>query len=366
MNILFEKKNFIEAVHNVGRFAEKKSATLPALSAILIIATKESIKFRATNLETGVDYTVEGTCSEEGVVAIPAVVLQQLATSFSGEGNMTLEHTGNTVTVTSGAGKSTIKTVPAEDFPSIPFPETRMDALRISGALLRSILATSASCASTSTVRPELASILMNIEGGSLTAVATDSFRLSEKKIPLVSRGAQGRILLPAKNASDIAQSLPDDEIAITFDEHQCSFQTTHSTFVSRLTSATYPDYQQIIPKDFVVEATVLRKDFEHALKRMTIFADTFQKVKVSFDQKAKKVTLHAQNTDIGDSTEALSAHITGESIDLSFNHRYLSSILSLTTADSLSLSAAGAGRPLIMRGVGDASLLYLVSPMNQ
>ena len=73
-----------------------------------------------------------------------------------------------------------------------------------------------------------------------------------------------------------------------------------------------------------------------------------------------------ARNTDIGESSETLPAQVLGSALDLSFNHRYLAAALSLTNAESISLLAAGVGRPLIIKGVGDTSLLYLVSPMNQ
>lgn len=366
MIISIEKKIFSEAIHIVTRFSERKSTTLPVLSSILIIAGDEGIKMRATNLETGVDLKVEGVCTTKGVVAIPAVVLQQIATSFTQEGNITIEHTGDTVSITSGTSKSSIKTVPYDDFPSIPFPENPKNRVILSGVLLRTLFTSIASCASSSTVRPELASIFLSIEGGVLTAVATDSFRLAEKKVPLASKGTQGKFLIPAKNALDIAQALPDDDIIMSFDEHQCAFVSGRGMLVSRLTNAVYPDYRQIIPKESVVEAVVLRKDLEHALKRTTIFSDAFQKVRISFDPKKNLFSLFARNADIGESSETLPARVNGSALDLSFNHRYLSAALSLTSAESLSLLAAGIGRPLIIKGVGDTSLLYLVSPMNQ
>lgn len=366
MNISIEKKKFGDAVHIASRFAEKKVATLPALSSILIIAGDDGIKMRATNLETGIDLKIEGTCATQGVVAIPATLLQQIAGSLTQEGVIHLEHTGDILSLTSGTGKSSIKTVPYDDFPSIPFPENPKNRLVIPGVLLKNLFTSIASCASTSTVRPELASIYLSIEGGVLTTVATDSFRLAEKKIPLSNKGTQGKFLIPAKNALDIAQALPDDDIIMSFDENQCAFVSTAGMIVSRLTNAVYPDYRQIIPKESVVEAIVLRKDFENALKRTTIFSDSFQKVRLSFDPKKKQMTFFARNTDIGESSETLSAQVSGSELDLSFNHRYLGAALSLTNAESLSLIAAGIGRPLIIKGVGDTSLLYLVSPMNQ
>ena len=366
MNISVEKKEFFEAVYKVARFAEKKNATLPALSSVLIIAGNGGIKMRATNLETGIDLKLEGKCISDGVVAIPATVLQQVAGSLTQEGNITLEHTGDIVSLTSGTGKSLIKTVPYDDFPSIPFPENPKNRIILHGVLLKNLFTAIASCASSSTVRPELSSIYLSIEGGVLTAVATDSFRLAEKKVPLTNKGTQGKFLIPAKNAIDIAQAIPDDEIIMSFDEHQCAFVATQGMFVSRLTNAVYPDYRQIIPRESIVEATILRKDFENALKRTTIFSDSFQKVKISFDPKKNTFSFFARNSDIGESSETLSAKVMGSPLELSFNYRYLSAALPLTTSESISLTAAGIGRPLIIRGVGDTSLMYLVSPMNQ
>ena len=321
---------------------------------------------RATNLETGIDLKIEGECKSDGVVAIPATILQQVASSLTYEGNVTLEHTGDIVSLTSGTGKSLIKTVPYDDFPSIPFPENPKNRIVLSGILLKNLFGSIASCASSSTVRPELASMYLSIEGGILTAVATDSFRLAEKKIPLASKGTQGKFLIPAKNALEIAQALPDDDVIISFDDHQCAFVSTSGMLVSRLTNAVYPDYRQIIPKESVVEAVVLRRDFETALKRTTIFSDSFQKVRMSLNQKKNTLSFFARNADVGESSETLPAHVSGSSLDLSFNHRYLSAALTLTGAESISLLAAGIGRPLIIKGVGDTSLLYLVSPMNQ
>jgi len=366
MNISVEKKEFSEAVHTAAHFAERKSTTLPALSSVLIIAGDDGIKMRATNLETGIDLKISGKVKTDGAVAVPAIVLQQIAGTLTNGGNILLEQTGDILTMTSGTGRSSIKTVPYDDFPSIPFPENPKNRIVIPGIVLRNLFISIASCASPSTVRPELASLYLSIEGGLLTAVATDSFRLAEKKIPLANKGTQGKFLIPAKNALEIAQALPDDDIIMSFDDHQCAFVGNMGMIVSRLTNASYPDYRQIIPKESVVEAVVLRKDFETAIKRTTVFSDTFQKVKISFDPKNNTFSLFAHNADVGEATEKLSAQISGTGIDLSFNHRYLSAVLSLTSAESISLTAAGIGRPLIIKGVGDASLLYLVSPMNQ
>ena len=96
-------------------------------------------------------------------------------------------------------GKSSIKTIPYDDFPSISFPESPKNRIIIPGIFLRTLFTTVASCASSSIVRPELASLYISIEGGVLTAVATDSFRLAEKKFPFQIKGHKENFLFLLK-----------------------------------------------------------------------------------------------------------------------------------------------------------------------
>lgn len=366
MIITLEKKEFGEAVASVGRFAERKSATLPVLSGIAIVAGDDGIKLRATNLETGIDLKVEGTIKEPGVVALSATTLREISTAFSGAGQITLEHTGDTVVISSQTGRSTLKTLPYEDFPVLPYPEAPKTNFDVSGAVIRGLINTVGPCASPSMVRPELASILLSFESGVLKGVATDSFRLCEKKVSISGSSTEFSILIPAKNALEIAAILPDDQIQIVVDEHQCAFAWKKGLLTTRLVTANYPDYTQIIPKSFVSEATLLRKDLEAGLKRTAIFADAFQKVRIALDPKGGAVSLSARNSDVGESSERFPAAVTGEAVELSFNHRYLQAPLPIISVDSITLSASGIGRPLVIKGVGDTSYLYLVMPMNQ
>lgn len=365
MIITLEKKEFTEAVSIVSRFAERKSATLPALSGIAVAAEKGAITLRATNLETAVSLTLPGEVAQEGAVALPAQTLREIANSFGSTGTCTLQSAGETVTIAAGGAKSTIKTLPYEDFPSLPSPEAKT-RLTIPGATLRSLITTVASCASPSTVRPELASVFLSAEGGTLKAVATDSFRLAEKKISVEKGITPFSILIPAKNALDAVQTIPDGDVELSIDEHLCSFSWKEGTLTTRLVAMSYPDYAQIIPKTFSGEATVLRKDFEAALRRAAVFSDSFQKVRLGFDSKGKRLSFSARNTDVGESSEETPAQVSGDSIELSFNHRYLFTPLPLITAESITVSSAGMGRPLVIKGLNDPSFLYLVMPMNQ
>lgn len=366
MVITLEKREFAEAVLRVARFAERRSATLPVLAGIAIVAGDDGIKLRATNLETGIDLKVNGTIDAAGVVVLPATTLREITGSFTDTGSIKLEYAGDTVVLSSKTGKSTLKTLSYEDFPTLPLPDAGETKFSLPGNALRTLVGSVAPFASPSTVRPELGSVLLSAEAGIVKAVATDSFRLAEKTLAVPGSVKPFSILIPAKNALDIVQTLPDDAIEVLLDEHQCAFSWPGGIVTTRLVTVPYPDYTQIIPKSFACEATVLRKDFEAVLRRTAVFSDSFQKIRMQFEVPEKKIQFSARNSDVGESSETISASLSGEPVELSFNHRYLGAPLPLITTENLSLSCAGIGRPMIMRGVGDNTFLYLVMPMNQ
>ncbi len=366
MVITLEKREFANAVMIVSKFAERRSATLPVLSGIAIIAGDDGIKLRATNLETGIDLRVEGVIKDPGVIALPANVLREITSSFGGSGSVVIDYAGETAVITSDNGTSTLKTLPYEDFPILPLPESPRAKFTIPGDALRTLITSVVSCASTSTVRPELASVLVSAEGGVVKAVATDSFRLAEKKLSLSGKIPPFSMLIPAKNALDLLSALPEGDVEVVLDEHQCACMWGEGVLTTRLVANAYPDYAQIIPKQFVSEATVLRKDLEAGLKRVAVFSDAFQKVRLACSPSDKEIRLAARNADIGESNEHIPASATGDAIELSFNHRYLAAPLSLIASDSITFSASGIGRAAVLRGAGDASFLYLVMPMNQ
>lgn len=366
MIITLGKKELADGVATVARFAERKSATLPVLSGIACLAGDDGIKLRATNLETGIDLRIDGTIKDQGVVALPANVLRDITGSFSVNGTVTLEHAGDTAVLTSDNGVSTLKTLPYDDFPVLPLPESPKAKFSLPGSTLHELIGSVVSCASTSTVRPELASVLLSAEGGVLKAVATDSFRLAEKRVSVAGAIPPFSILIPAKNALDLIQALPDGEIQVSLDDHQCAFIWDKGVLTTRLVASSYPDYTQIIPKQFITEATMLKKDFESGLRRVAVFSDAFQKIKIGLSPKEKSVSLSARNNDVGESSEQIAASLSGDAIELSFNHRYLTAPLPLISTESITLSASGIGRAAVLRGSGDTSFLYLVMPMNQ
>ncbi len=367
MYISLPKKIFTELVTSAAKFVDKKNSSLPVLSCIVLSVEKELLTLQATNLETTIILSSPVSTQREGECAVPASVLREVALSYAGEGTVTLEVKNDSLHISSSSAKSTIKTISPEDFPkTVLDEENRGGAVELEGSVCKNILSSVVFCASTSLVRPELASVLFSQEGGVLTAVATDSFRLAEKKVSMVKKSEPFSILIPAKNTADIISALPDETVFITPKEHQCVFSFKNGRIITRLVSATYPDYAQIIPKSFTVEVEASVKDFESALRKVSLFSDSFQKVKIMIEPDKKEMVLFAEHPDVGNAEEHIPIGGVGDGVSLSFNHRYLHAPLPFIKTNNLSIKGAGVGRPILIQGAQDNSFLYLVMPMTQ
>jgi len=344
-----------------------RNPTLPVLSCILVVAGKNSLIIRSTNLELGVEVEIPAKINSEGVVAIPASVLSQLITTTPEGTVVKLTGVEGNLLVETKLGKTTIKGQPSADFPHLPHVSGGK-TLSIKPDVISKGIRSVAYSASTSSVKPELGSVYLYQHNGNLVFAATDSFRLAEKIVPEKKGGEFDPLIIPIRNALEIAKILEEapTEVEVAFSKNQISFSYKRVYLTSRLIDGTFPDYRQIIPKEGVTEAILLKADFSSLLKRAMVFSDKFNQVSFSLKPSKKVFAVRSRNADVGEMDEAIPATLSGENLDINFNHRYLVDCLQSIGADSISLSFGGPGKPLVIRGVGDQAFLYLVMPMNR
>jgi DNA polymerase-3 subunit beta len=223
-------------------------------------------------------------------------------------------------------------------------------------------------CASTSTIKPELQSVLLFGEASKITAVATDSFRLAEKSISMRSGGSVAHLLLPARNAAELMRIVEsvNSDVELYYNDNQLSTHVGEVYYTSRLIDGAFPNYRQIIPKSFTTEAVVLREDLSAALKSLSVFADKFAQVTFTIDPAKKAIFLSSRNPDVGEQTSTMRATIVGEQCTMNFNGRYLADSLQSIVGESVRIHANGLGKAILIKDAADESFLYLAMPMNR
>ena len=364
MHITINREELLDKLELVGRVSVKHM-TLPVLQCVLLDVKGTTFTVHATNLEIGIEASIQVKVEEEGSVAVPASILTQTV-QYMQVKDVTLRSEEGVLVIEGSGSQTNIKLVPHEEFPHIPRIEGNGQMLNKD--LFSLGIKTAAFAASVSSIKPELGSVhILQKKEHSLTFVSTDSFRLMEKTVPQKGFILNEPILIPQKNALELARvcDVRESDPEFKVNENQCALHFPDGVYItSRLTSGSFPDYEQIIPKEYSTHTTLLKNDLMQAFKKTNIFLNKF--LQVSLYVTEGSLTVSANSGDIGTTTESIHAQKTGEDLTLNFNQRYLSEPLSHIVDDSIVMHFAGIGRPMVMQGVNDASLRYLVMPMNK
>ncbi|MDD5050592.1 MAG: DNA polymerase III subunit beta [Candidatus Pacebacteria bacterium] len=366
MKIECTKEKLFGAVSKAEKISGKH-LTLPVLSCILLEAKKNALYVRATNLDVGVEISFPVKVDEEGIVAVSGSVLSGFLSNLYTDKNIKLETIKGNLSLTGGKTSITIKSLPHEDFPTIPKIQDGTVFHLESTDLLKGL--TSVWYASgTSSMKPELSSVYMYAEDDSLVFVATDSFRLAEKRIKTKKPKDFSHVLIPFKNVLEIVRIFEEvkGEITVEANKNQISFSAEGIYLTSRVVDGVFPDYKQIIPKKFGTEVILLKQDLVNTLKISNIFSDSFRQVHMKADPKKEVFEVQTKNADVGESISSPEAALTGEPIEINFNFKYIMDCFQSIDADSVSLEFSALNRPMVMRGVADRSFTYLVMPMNK
>lgn len=366
MKLTCNLKNIQEAVMKADRLAGK-NASLPILESLLLEAEGKQLTVRSTNLQVGVEISIPAKVEEGGSVAVTGSLLSGIFSNVSGGGEVELSLDDGGLQVKTQGSSMVIKTLPTEDYPTLPkVSEGNQFTLPVDGLIegVKSVVY----AAAISEIKPEIASVYVYVEDENLVFVATDSFRLAEKKIPVSGVVDFPGILIPAKNASELVKILADveGEVALILSDTQlvCSGDGFYCTL--RVLDGIFPDYRQIMPKDFTTEIVVLQSDLVGALRLMNVFSDKFNQLSVVVDPADKIFTVATKNFSVGENITHIDAALSGEAVEMNINHRYLVDAFQSIGDDSIRLDFQGERKPLTVRGITDNSFTYLVMPMNR
>jgi len=365
MEIIVSHPQLVRCLELISRISTKH-VTLPVLQCVYFEVTENKITLKATNLELSVEVIIPGKVSEVGTIAVPASTLLQ-SIQYLKQSEITLRVEDEVLLVESKQTNTSIKSIPADEFPNIRHLEGK--GVVLNRKLFALGIKTTAFAASQSSIKPELGSVyIQQKKEHSLTFASTDSFRLMEKTVPQKGVILDSSFLVPQKNAIELARICDlletDPELVVT--ENQCAigFKDEGVYVTSRLVSGSFPDYEKLIPKEYATHVTLLKNDLISAFKKTSVFLNKFMQVSLSIADNS--VIVSSQNNEVGHITDTVNAAVDGEELSLNFNQQYLIEPLSHITDESIVLHFSGIGRPLVIAGVSDTTLRYLVMPMNR
>ncbi|MDO8499091.1 MAG: DNA polymerase III subunit beta [bacterium] len=366
------KENLFQALTLTSAIAGK-SVNLPILSNVLIKASAQKVEICATNLELAIVVNVRSKVETEGSFTVPARTLSEFVGLLPDE-RIDLELMENEMSIVCGKSSTKIKGVPAEDFPVIP---TAMDGkgYLVSASIFEKGLSQVLSSVARTDIRPELAGVFFgfNLEAGQLVLAATDSYRLAEKKIALLQGAEELKAILPGRAAQEIVHIISalrdgaEKDARVLVGESQFVLNFGNIQMISRLTDGQYPDYTQIIPKNFKTTAELMVQPLIKEIKAASLFT-TAGVNSVSLDINSSQGTIGISSTSnqMGEYSSEAVAEITGEENSILLNHKYVLDGLANMGSEKLILKMVGAENPCVFTPAGDESYLYIVMPIRQ
>lgn len=370
MKLTCPQENLSKGLAIVNRAVSTRS-TMPILSNILLATDGSRLRLSATNLELSVNCWIDAEIELEGRVAVPARLLQEFVNSLpSAPVSMELNPSNRVVKMHCLRTDGNIRGVNADEFPAIPTVEEGT-VFRQPAHLLKEMINQVAIAAATDDSRPIFTGVLTSI-GQAMTMVAADGFRLGLRSTELEGGPEQDiSLIIPAKSLLELARVLPDGkgqdamvEIALTPNKNQVMFRTASVELVSRLIEGQFPNYKQIMPKEWKTQVVVPTSQFLNAAKTASFFARDSANI-VRLHMEAGELTVRAESTELGDNESKIDAVVEGEpSADIAFNAKYLTDALNVVESEQIKLEILNAGSPGVIRPVDSTDYVHVIMPM--
>jgi DNA polymerase-3 subunit beta len=220
-----------------------------------------------------------------------------------------------------------------------------------------------------------LAGVLVRFEGDTITLASADGFRLAVREGKLSKAVAEKLdIIVPAKSMRELARIISDQSdpllLAITPNQSQLLVKTGETEFVSRLIDGTFPDYRQIVPREFNTRVDVGRDPLLNAVRRSGYFArDNNDVVRIAInpgenDTEPGTIEVSANAAERGNSQSFVDANIAGPELQVAFNSRYLVDVLGVIRHGQVTLGLNGANQAGVLRAAGAEEYTHVIMPM--
>lgn len=358
----------LEEALNIVNKAITPNTTLPVLNNILLKAEGKKLLFSATNLEIAIQHSIPADIRSEGAITVPAKLITSYVSLLKDEKIEATLGDGNTLTLSSTSSQTKIKGIAAEEFPVIP-KVPKENTIKVSTKDLNSAITQTVFAASTNTSRPVLSGVLLDLDRENLKIVATDSYRLAERKITLKEKTSISlQSVIPARTIIELGKILSkaqEDDLEINLTKNQVLFTIGSIELTSRLIEGKFPDYEKIIPKSSKTKITVSTEDLSLVVKRVSLFArENNNSIKVAATNDGKLV-ISTEETKIGEEKAEVSVKVEGENNKIALNAQYLLDVLTFIQADKVLVEVDDKLAPAVIRPSENKDYVYIIMPLK-
>ncbi len=348
--------------------------SVPVLAGVLLRVADGHLTVSGFDYEVSSQVTRPVHADSDGAALVSGRLLAEITKSLPNK-PVDVAAVGSHVEVVCGSARFTLPTMPVEDYPTLPaMPES---AGTIEAAAFASAVAQVAVAAGRDETIPMLTGVRLELEGSTLTMLATDRYRAAVRDLTWHPDDADvnTQALVPARTLADTAKTLGPlgGEVTLALSrggvgEGLIGFAGGDRRTTSRLLDPDFPKIRSLFPDQYAATAKLAVSGLNEVVKRVSLVAERTAPVRISFAEG--EAVVEAGTSEDARASEALECDYSGEAMTVAFNPGYLLDGLAVLDAPTAQLGFTTGMKPVVMTPVGEDGEVrpgyrYLIMPMR-
>jgi DNA polymerase-3 subunit beta len=348
--------------------------SVPVLAGVMLRVNDGGLQVSGFDYEVSSQVTVDVQADADGAALVSGRLLAEITRALPAK-PVEVAAVGSHVEITCGSARFTLPTMPVEDYPTLPqMPAT---AGTVDAATFAAAVAQVAVAAGRDDTLPMLTGVRVELEGSTLTLLATDRYRLAVREMewhpdtPDVSLAA----LVPARTLADTAKTLGPLGGSVTvalarggIGEGMIGFAGGTPRTTSRLLDGEFPKVRALLPDTHSAQARVPVAALTEVVRRVGLVAERSTPVGLSFS--ADGLVVEASGSEDARASEAMDCTYEGEPMTIAFNHQYLLEGLNALGGPTAVLSFTDPKKPAVLSpATEDGDVIqgywYLIMPVR-
>jgi len=372
MNFQINKDTLLNSLITAQKALSNKTPN-PALQGIKLDVFKDHLIITTSNSDIAIKLTVKDPSLDvktEGSCLIPGKYFIEIIRKLDGlKVNLSLI-ADNMLRIEADRSDITLNMMDLDDYPELEFSE-KVKSIKINVRTLKTIIRQTAFATSSIENRPILIGVNFKIDGNKLRAIATDSYRLSQKQIELSEVYEPLNIIIPGRSLDELTKVLENnnDEVEMHFDRSKILFKYNNLLFQSRLLEGNYPETSKLIPTEFPIVIKFNKESLSTAIERASLLSsrdgnNSIVKLALRPDNV---VEISSNSPEIGKVLEEVYPvdQIQGAPIKIAFSSKYILEALKVFNSSEVSINFTGEIRPFILKGEYDENMIQLILPVR-
>lgn len=326
------------------------SNTLPILDNFLFELDHKNLSVSASDLETTMSATLEIDSTSKGSVAVPAKLLLDILKTFPEQPLTFTVEENSTIEISSNSGKYAIAYAPGEEFPKSVNLDNPSSTV-IASDVLATAISKTIFAAGNDDLRPVMSGVFFQFSPEGLIFVATDAHKLVKYARTDVTASQVADFIMPKKPLNILKGILgtSDSDVVIEYNESNATFSFDSYVLTCRLIDGKYPNYEAVIPKENPNKLIINRVLLLNSVRRVAIFSNkTTHQIRLKI--AGAELNISAEDIDYSNKAEErLTCDYQGDDMQIGFNSRFLSEMLTNLTSDEIMLEMSMPNRAGIL-----------------